>query len=77
MEARIEYLNGYLYCNVDCQVDNYCDTYNSSEECLNEITPEIILDAKDKNYSEVEIEKIISWYHTVFSNSSVLWHKKF
>ena len=73
MEARINNGNGYLYCSVDCQVSNYQDCYDSSEECLADIIPQIIRDCKDRGYTEEETEKVVSHYEIKFNNADGEW----
>jgi hypothetical protein len=74
MEARIN--NGkdsYLYCSVDCEVANYQDMYDSSEECFDDIKGDIIEDCKERGYNDNETQKVLAHYSITFSNSSVEW----
>lgn len=74
MEARIN--NGkdsYLYCSVDCEVSNYRDSYNSSEECFNEIKSDIISDCEFRNYSESETNKVLDHYEILLNNANGEW----
>jgi hypothetical protein len=74
MEARIN--NGkdnYLYCAVDCQVLNYQDQYNSSEECLKDIEKEILIDCRERDYTEEETQTVLNFYAIKFNNASGVW----
>jgi len=73
MEARINNGNGYLYCKVDTQVSNYQQFYNSSEECIADITPKILEECKERGYTEEETEKVITHYEILFNNASGEW----
>lgn len=69
METRINYQGGYLYCSVDCQVSNYRDIYDSSEECIEDIKDEILEDCKQREYNEYQTDAALRHYSIDFSNN--------
>ena len=74
MEARINNgKNSYLYCSIDCQVSNYQEMYNSSEEAFEDIQVDIITECNEKGYDEYEIEKVLSHYEISFNNAGGTW----
>ena len=78
MEARIP--NGkdnFLYCKVDCQVSNYKDGYDSSEEAYNDCKQDIIDDCNERGYDEDEILKVLSYYEILFNNADGNWKNKY
>lgn len=81
MEAKINVGKGgnedYLYCSVDIQVSNYQEMYDSSEECFDDLKPEIIEDCKKRGYSEEETQSVLSFYQIKFSNAQGVWEDKY
>ena len=74
MEARIN--NGkdsYLYCSVDIEVGKYYDFYNSSQECIEEVTPDIIAECIEKEYTEEETQRVVQHYSIIFNNAVGTW----
>ena len=74
MSTRIK--NGkdsYLYCSVDCEVGNYQDDWNSSQECMEDITPDIIEDCEKRLYTKEETQKVIQHYEIQFNNAAGRW----
>ena len=60
----------YLYCSVDCQVSNY-DAYASAKEAFNSIKDEILIECESRGYDEYDTDRVLDYYFTLFSNSSV------
>ena len=65
--------NNNLHCNVDCEVGNYQDQYNSPGECYNDIKEDIQNDCKEREYTEAETEKVLNHYQILLSNSAGEW----
>lgn len=74
MDTRINYNNGYLFCNVDSEVINYQDAFNSSEECFAAVKHEIIEDCAAREYNAAETEAVLSHYEIKFNNANVEWN---
>lgn len=78
MEARVnDGKGGYLRCNVDCEVSNYLGHYNSAEECLHELLPEVASDCLNRGYDEEETRQVLSYYEIKFSNFGGIFKEKY
>ena len=78
MQAQIN--NGkdsYLHCSVDCEVSNYQDKYNSSEECFRDLKDEIVEDCEEREYNIEETEKVLSHYEILINNANGKWEDKY
>jgi hypothetical protein len=73
MSNRINDGEGYLYCNVNNNPSEYCNYYDSADECLVDVRELIREDAKKNEYSERDIQKIIEHYEIRFRWSGCVW----
>ena len=70
MKARIsDGSGGYLHCAVSCAVSEYFDSYDSVEECLDEILFEVATDCVNRGYNEHETNSVLKYYEIKFHNS--------
>ena len=65
--------NEYLYCSVSTEVSQYQDMYDSSEECIEDIKADIIEDCESRGYSDIDAQKVIGYYETLFHNANGKW----
>ena len=69
--------NQVLQCAVNANPSDYQNDYNSSEECITELTPLIIEDGKSRGYSDQEISKVVTHYEVKFNNANGSWSNDF
>lgn len=68
---KINYKNGYLYCDVDANPANYKDVYSSGTECFEDITDNIVDSCRKNDFTIEEAEAVLSHYEIIFTNSNV------
>jgi hypothetical protein len=73
MSVRINYKGGYLHCNVNGNVSEYADFFDSCEECLDEILDEVEEDCVENGYDEIKIEAVKSYYRIKIGNWPGEW----
>lgn len=74
MELRINNgKNSYLYCSVHLNPTDYQSIYSSANECMEDITPDIIADANKRGYTKDETDTIIQHYSICIGNASGEW----
>lgn len=76
MSTRIN--NGkdsYLYCSVNADAANYqiLKRYATSQECVEDITPDIIADCEAQGYTDAETQTVINYYANKINMASGEW----
>lgn len=63
----------YLYPPIEDNPSHYSDLFDSSEECLEDIKPDILFHCEELEYTEEETEKMISHFEVTFNNWGGTW----
>lgn len=69
---KINHINGSLYCSVDIAISG-AEYYANYEEYFDDNKDDIIKSCKDMEYSEKQIEAVLSHYRTHWGLSPVEW----
>jgi hypothetical protein len=63
----------YLYPSIESNPHHYCELYDSAEECLEDIKPNVLFHCKELGYTEDQTEKMLSHYEITFKNWDGKW----
>lgn len=77
MSVRINYEDGYLYCNLSDNASEYSHNYDSAEECLNDYKQDIIDQCKEREYDEYETQAVLEHYDISFGNYAGEWKNQY